>query len=452
MKQSRDTAEEKLIKILKDVKIDKDKTNKMKEVFRKNKITVGQTQKFINEPASVMKYLDEKTFCVYLYLTHKALPYDDIDPNKYYTERQIKEAISTFEPEKRKEISFPITLNNVIKIADDNYFTKLKATTIKEWFDNGLIQYNFESQREPRYRRDQSGSLIPEPKIYKESVEQIAELFIKGELISSVLTFNARLGTSDEGQELIYDEDEMTLTITKGTLLDSLDGFHRINGIVNALTTHPDANDMYFKVDILNYHVTQAREYFAQMNTVNHVSKSRIKEYKQSDHENFVADQLMKNSELKGKVVSSDRISPRSNELITFSQLSTAIKEYFGKELENRSDAIKIFQLLQEFFQELFFAYPDEFLGDVAKIREKSIINTSTAIMAFVALAKEMRDKNISYKKVKDLLNSVDFSRDNEEWKKLKILDEQRSITNRAYKKLAGFFKELVVKGGVDSK
>lgn len=64
----------------------------------------------------------------------------------------------------------------------------------------------------------------------------------------------------------------MTLTVTKGTLLDVLDGFHRINAIVRALRKDPFLEAIY-KLNILHLGKYMAKNYFKQLNTTNPVGK-----------------------------------------------------------------------------------------------------------------------------------------------------------------------------------
>lgn len=48
----------------------------------------------------------------------------------------------------------------------------------------------------------------------------------------------------------------MSLTVTEDTILDVLDGYHRLIGITMAIRQHPELDHLFeetFKVDIYNY-------------------------------------------------------------------------------------------------------------------------------------------------------------------------------------------------------
>jgi hypothetical protein len=227
----------------------------------------------------------------------------DIYYPNYFSELEQKIA-KTYEEDSEEIIVLPITLKNVIRVNQDHFICPITAQEIKKLWDGGVIFYNYDTQRESKAERSKLDptKIIQRPKINTKAVKEISQHMKNGTLISSAITLNARLGTSDEDEELRYDAKNLTLEITSGTLIDCLDGFHRISAIVETITAFPDV-DMNFTLNIVNYGIKQAQEYFAQLNSATPVSTSRLMEMKQSRHSDFVVKQIQINSEfLKGNL------------------------------------------------------------------------------------------------------------------------------------------------------
>ncbi|MGG3920460.1 DNA sulfur modification protein DndB [Geobacillus thermodenitrificans] len=440
--KNKEQLQETLVATIEVIRTDKKRVARIKNGLKKYKILPGTVQLILNEPQEQLKQIDDKFLCLLTEQVYVASGNLELNPENYFSKREIKEVKSTFEGEVQKKVDFPYTFKPAIQIAPDMFITKIKASEIKLFMDNKLLQYNFETQREARIKVDKNDptNIIQEVKINKKHMEHIKESIVKGEALPSSLTFNARLGTGDEGFELVYDEDTMELTIQKGTLLDCLDGFHRVTAVVKALEENPET-DMTFMLNVVNFDIPKAREYFAQMNTIEPIGKGHLENIKKERQADFIVDQLKYNSELKGRISPSEHIPHTTSLLVSLKTLADAIDEVYG--IEDRVEAIKTANYLKEFFNQLFYAFPDEFLGDVAAIREKSLINANVMFYGYVLLSKRMKDENISLDKLPEIIKKIDFSRDNEVWKKYKVLDEDKNVTTRAKRGIYKFFEEL---------
>jgi hypothetical protein len=438
---------ENLTEVLYSIEHNRSKTKKLKEEFKEFNISPGEVQKILNNPKKeVQQIADEnnvKLLCVLTICTFNVTFVDSIDPLNYFTEREVKEIKSTFQGNIEEKLTFPLTIPNVIKVAEDDYICTMTAGQIKEWQDSNLFQYNFETQREARLKTDkESGDIMFQPKVNPSSIEEIVELMKKGKAIRSMLTFNARLGTSNNTEELIYNEKAHTLTITEGTLLDILDGFHRLTSITLAMSQDPSL-DMTFKINVVNFSVKQAQEFFAQLNTTNPISQGRLKEMKESRQADFITKQVQINSELSNYISKSDRISPKSNILVSFNVLSDAIHEVF--DIKDKPTAMQIADFLSEFFDKLMLGNSKEFMTDIVNTRENSIININQMFFGYVVLAKKFYDNKIKLTKLQKVIESIDFSRDNEMWQFLGILDENKSVVGNAGKKIMDHFKTITI-------
>ena len=72
------------------------------------------------------------------------------------------------------------------------------------------------------------------------SLHEIEKQSLEGDLITSTLRYNAKVGSGMDGVEFIFDQREKSLTLLKGTLLDVLDGAHRTFSIYNAYMKKAD--------------------------------------------------------------------------------------------------------------------------------------------------------------------------------------------------------------------
>ncbi|PGY04993.1 DNA sulfur modification protein DndB [Bacillus sp. AFS031507] len=431
-----------LIEVVTDIKEDRKLINKIKKGMKEYKILPGQVQSYFNNPDLLWK-VDIETVYLFIEQIYSTTENPKIKPSLYFTSREIKEIKTNFVGYNTNSIEFPYTFKNVLKGTEDDFILYIKASEIKILFENGLLQYNSETQREMRQsQKKESDEIIETPKIIEKSIIEMEELINKGEMISTIITLNARLGSTDDesGEELLYTEDNMTLTVTKGTLLDVLDGFHRINAIVRALRKDPSLDAM-FKLNILHLGKSIAQQYFKQLNTTNPVGKGQLKKLGEARQADFIAKQLQYNSELKNKVAASDSIAPYSNFLVTFKTLSDAIDEVF--KVEDKRTALNIAKYLIEFINELFFAFPNEFLSEVAVVRKNSLINTNSMFYGFITLARRMKDESIQMNKLPEIIGCIDFSRQNTVWEEYDILNQSKRISKSTKKQIYKFFNDI---------
>ncbi|MBD1379125.1 DNA sulfur modification protein DndB [Metabacillus arenae] len=438
-----DNLRKNIIDVVESIKHDKNVLNKLKRGLKEYNILPGRVQQIVNEINTQAYDLDVSELYLFANELYKSTGKSAADPSSYYPSRMSKEIKTNFEADLPDRVEFPYTFENVIKGEDDDYMAYVKASEIKKLFENGLLQYNKEVQRETRKLNTKHiEDIIHVPKVVEKSVEAMINLHKTGEWASTVITLNARLDSSDEYEELIYDEENKTLTVTKGTLLDILDGFHRINAIARVFRD-PSSSDKFFKVNILNFNIGKAKQQFAQINTINPVSKSRVEEIAQSKWSSNVVERLKYNSELKGRI-SDQTIGRNSGLLVSFLTLSNAIDDCF--EIKDKADAAKLSKYLIEFFNELVLNFPDEFLGDVAAVRKKSLINNNLMFEGYVMLAKKMKDESIPVNKLSEILNKIDFNKENPLWRDINILDETLHVKGKTKKHIYNFFEKLTIK------
>jgi DGQHR domain-containing protein len=453
--RDREKLETSLKQVLDIIKHNRKKTEEIKEGLLKNKIMLGESQKLINGQIP-LEELDARVLCLLAIETRQSLlDIDDKEKEKlgltlledqisvehYFSPVEIKKS-KTYEEVIEDAITLPYTLHNVTQINPDQYVGIITAQEIKKLFDAGLLEYDFAVQREAKFQRDRKdpNNIIKKVNINPKAVKEISKHIKDGTLISSALTFNAKLGSSEEGEELLYISKDRTLTITAGTEISVLDGFHRVTSVVETLTAFPDL-DMNFVINIVNFGQKQAQEFFSQLNSATPVSQSRLKEMKQARQSDFIAKQLQINSELKGKVSSSEHVSAIQKHLVSFGVLSDAIDETFN--VKNKPEAMEVADYLTEFFDSLLLKNPEAFITEVDKVKETSLINANQMFYGYVVLAYRMQQEGIRLTKLQSIIENIDFNRDNKLWHELGIVEDNGNIKSNAKNRIKQYFKNL---------
>lgn len=438
MLKERRELEENLIPILKSTSIKKRKVGIIKKELLKFEIHEGTTQKFFTKPESIRE-VDTRVLYLLTDILHKETQDLSIYPEDYFTEIDKKESLKySGELETEDIISLPLAIDNATIVGNGVYMATLPIRIINKLLQQQLLSYNFDVQREAKFER-RKNEVVKIATLNINSVKEISQHLLDGTLVPTVLTFNAATRTSDSGDELIYDNKKTQLTITKGTVIDIIDGYHRCKGIQLALSKNPDL-DFNFPIMFTNYSIKKAQQYLGQIAKANPISKTRILELSQSRLSDSVVQQLKDESDLKGKVSQTARIHSLNKELVTYNVLSDTIDEQF--KMETKADAMDVGDYLVDFFNYLIGIYPEEFISNIEETRNLSLINENSMFAGYIVLARRMFEDGKKVKELRQVLNKIDFSKDNNLWEELNILSDKKLTTN-ARKNIVNFFKEL---------
>ena len=443
MSQNLKEAQELLGDVINEIKEDQKKVNKINKILSKHDIKIRKTMLYLNFYDEQIKNMDQKVFYRLLKSVYEVTGKKHLNPEKYYTKNEIKtlNAYDYMYLNGENKIELPLTIDNVIQIDEENYVTKMHVKFIRDLIVNDLLRYNFETQREAKFIK-LGDSVQKVAKVEKASTEQIAKLALEGTLSSTPLTFNALVGTADEGDELEYDSKNFRLIINKGTFIDVLDGFHRISGIIRALDQNPDL-DFTFPILIRNYNTSTAQRHIGEINTVNVMSRHHRDALKAARKSDIVVKVLQRESELKGRISQTRDVHYINNELVTYNILAETIDELFN--IETKADAMDLSEYLVEFFDFLIGKYKDEFITNVNITRKKSLINTNLMFVGYLVLAKRMKEEKVSITKLPKILDKIDFNRDNEIWEKLGVLSDGK-IVSKTRKNIKDYFHTIEIK------
>jgi hypothetical protein len=443
MENKKEKLVETIKKYISHISEDKNTTIEIKEQLGMNHgIAGGDIEKILSKPECLLD-VDVRELALITQQFFLKTGIKELDPDEWFTKYDMKEAgqydKSIFiEENKTTEIVF----ENVNVVGNGVYSTVISPKRISELFKKQLLNYNVEIQRQPKFVK-RNNEIRKIPTTYRKNVEEIKNLLLKGGLFTSTLKFNAALGSSDTEEEFTYDANKRTLTVNEGTILDILDGYHRCLGSDAAISVNNDLGDFNFILELSNYTTKQAQNCQAQLAKATPIPKARQDALAAERQADTVVQILRSESELKDRITEGGRVSHIAGELVTYNVMADAIEREFP--MKTKMEARNVAKYLSEFFEYLIGSYPDEFL-ETDRIKT-SLMSYNKIFAGYIALAAEMKKENISLDKLKNILDEVDFSRENNAWKEMGILDNEGKVRNGAdERKFSKYFKGFVEK------
>lgn len=411
----------------------------IKAELTKYRITGGRVEEVLNNPENL--YEDLRELALFTEQFYLKTGNEKINPNKWFTESEMKTSRS-FDyiiENTEEEVTLPLELR-VLPGHDGGYMAVESYELIAKLMKSQkVLSYDFAIQRQGTKikRKDE---MIIVPTVNKKNVKEIKELLLKGDLKRTTITLNAATQTSDSGEELVYNPKTGTVTITEGTKLNILDGYHRCLASLQAYEKNPDL-DVHFNLNITNYTTKQAQEWQAETAKGTPLTKGRIQEMEASRLSDNVVQLLKTESELKGRISSSTgKINTTAGDLVSYTVLSDAIDREF--KMKVKFETYDVAKYLGTFFEYLFGMYPDEFMENKNR---NSLMSYNKMFAGYIALASKMKNEGMGLEKLKSILDSIDFDRKSPIWHELGITNSDGVISGRVdEKKIAEYFKKIV--------
>jgi hypothetical protein len=449
MLKSREELEENIVTVLQESKLKTKK--KVVNDIKKHLATydIIDTQSWINDPEENLKELSVSELLLFTQQVFAKTGDLRINVEDFFTQAELSDAnqYSASIERMQNQLEFPITLSNVTVVGNGAYMATVDIQTIDKLLSNGLLDYNYDLQREATYRRTKN-EIKKEPTLVMSNVKEISSHLLEGTLVPTVLVWNAAVRSSSTGTELVYNSNTLELTIEKDTALFIVDGWHRCKASQNALQMNPELH-FNFAVLITNYSTRKAQTYQAQLARATPISKVRVQELEANRLSDTVVQQLKDESDLKGRISQTNRIHSLNKELVTYNVLSDSIDEQF--KMETRADAADVGDYLTEFFNILIGEYSKEFLTNIEETRKTSLINDNNMFIGYITLARRMFESDIKARDIRKIIKNIDFDRNNPTWVGL-IIDESGNLleTNKVRKNIRSYFEDLEL--GVETK
>ncbi|QJI52362.1 putative DNA-sulfur modification-associated protein [Psychrobacillus phage Perkons] len=407
-------------------------------------ILAGTIQEVTNNPNEHLPNLEIRELYLITEQVFSKTGDININPDLFFTDVEKREAKLYEASIYRDEIDLPQVFQPAIKLGDDSYTVKIDVKLLNKMLDAQLLHYDPELQREMKAINDGKGGIRYVPTIVEKNVDMIADSMLKGSLEHTNLVWNAMLGSGDDGEELIYDEKTLTLTILKGTKLAIVDGFHRHKGAQQALRQNPNI-EFNFALNITNYNKKRAQGYQAQLAEATQISKNRKAQLKEERYSDGIVTRLMSESDLENRVSQDFKLKTSANQLVAYNVLADSIDKYF--KTVSKRDANNVGNFLIEFFDELLGSYSDEFITNVKESKKVSLMNHNNMFVGYIVLASRMFQSQIPISELNNILSKINFNKDNEMWEELGVLNSKGNIedTSKVRKLIADYFSELEI-------
>lgn len=444
MLTDRKELESHLSESIKTIKRKKAVVNDIKEeLMNKYDIAGGSVSEWLSNPEITIPELDLREFVILTQQVYLKTGILSLNPEEHFTEVELKEARKYSADVKREKFDFPITLTNATLVGNAAYSVPMSVQTISSLMSNGLLTYDFELQREAKFKRNREDQIRKEPTLIKKNVDEIEEHLINGTLVPTTLVYNAMTRSSDSGDEILFDPTKGEITITKGTDLAIVDGYHRTKAIQKALQRNPHIK-FNFIVLITNFSKKSAQQYQAQLAKATPINKARIQELEANRHSDSVVRQLREESDLKGLISQTNRIHILNKELVSYNVLADTIDEQF--KMNSRADAMDVGDYLVDFFNILLGTYSNEFLEDPVSCKKESLMCDNNMFVGYIVLARRMFEADAKAKVLRKIIKDIDFSKENKLWGELEVLDEDGKLnanTNKVRKNIADYFETI---------
>lgn len=241
---------------------------------------------------------------------------------------------------------------------------------------------------------------------------------LSGQYFTDMITLNVL----EDGNEKVELDDEGNLAVDGE--INIADGQHRIRALSMILEgnekgdTFFDLTELKFPVKVTHYNVQTAQQQFHQFSLGLKISSSRAEYFNQTGLANIIVRELMKNSDLAGRVEVVRNSIPKKDErhIVTFATLVNAIQLVYDDDVETRVQAIELSKYLAEFFNELINLIPE--LHNFEKRTQSkgtSLVGENFMFYGYVAISKVLRGKE-NWKEYLPLINKLDLQKSSKVW------------------------------------
>ena len=309
------------------------------EIFRQHQMDRGNTNYILYHPESLPDKTDEELFWL-VQATNKYVR-NKIDIKSYFTSHEMIYENTRVIVE-NKEV-YPLVFDNMIRVKTDQFIGVIDIDTLYSLYENQIINYNFNTQRNRRKGQYK-------PYVNKRSVKEISQLMKDDDYVPDTITLN--LNKDNPEVDYSYDEDNNRLIVRAGQL-DIPDGYHRYRALIQTKLDNPDW-EYTMELRIVNHDESKANKLISQSNKRNEINKTFLKTLNDKDPINMLINRLNEDS----RSLLKDRISKQNMDAYYAPDFYSAIETYI-KELDKNSVASynkylrEVFNALVE--DELFF-------------------------------------------------------------------------------------------------
>lgn len=353
-------------------------------------------------------------------------------PSVYFEDVEIQNA-KFYVNKAIEKIEFPITFENVENLTplenkQFGFFLTVKQLSALK--SNRLLEVVPELQRDSK--KDKYGDL--KTKVNRSRAVDIKNAIEKGDYFYDQIKINLM---NDENADFEYDPERRTLKITSGTMIIP-DGNHRTIGC--ELTDLKNANaENKYSIAFTFLTPIETKELLAQTWNMEPISK-RQKTSMKITNSNLILDAMLRNPDAdpiyRKAVVRGEQGKNLQNGFILYDVLSKSIDKCYNTiEIQTQDERAEISQWLVGFFNRLTSILVEDFKNYQTVYKKKWTVEPY-AFVGYVILSKYLKGQEDWRDKLKSILDSIDFSKENS------------PITNKtaknSFKTMENFFNEVI--------
>lgn len=328
--------------------------------------------------------------------------------NKWFTENEMSSTNDLYVNYEKEEISEFIIIPNVMRASYGHYVCYKAPIQLLDFAQrNGIVAYNFESQREPSLEL-KYGNIIYNATIVEKNVLEITDKLKSGKFFPNLITWNI-LNTGEE--EFEYNEEKHELRFKKSTnsKINIIDGYHRMLGLKKALIDNPNL-DAYFILSIFNYPVETAQAYIIQENEGTKISGTKIKNMETDEYSaliKYIQSSVTSENKLLNNIT--DEYLELNDKLVLKSTFKLALEDNFSKDEVMGRSKTETGKYLIEFLSTVINYFKEDF--DNKKLSQESrIVTFNNSFLGYIYLS--LQFKNLDNWE-DELYKFLDFAEEN---------------------------------------
>ncbi len=365
-----------------------------------------------------------------------------ISVEDYFTKLEVQQWTDYKEIDNQKEDIFPYTIEEVTQLISNRVWqTAMSSQQVNELKVANILLYNFKTQRNPKITA--SGEKI---NLDVSKVNEIVERMLSGEQYPDPIILNI---LNNGESNISYNEKNKKFIILEGSVINIVDGFHRIVANSIAIEKNPE---LVFNWQITLTFLTEkaAHDYMSQKDKQKPMKKEYIQQMDYNKPENLVVDVIVDDrlSEL-AKVMKDDDAYIRLNRALTKKSIvAQAISECYEEQLKVSTNIRSIGKWIVEFTDYLMGLYTEEFIVNPYDVKQNSMINHKNMFYGYIAMSASLQGNKDWKELLKDKMESIDFSNENQTWRDIGITnnkDANKTTRNKLYYLFKeGIFNEQV--------
>lgn len=401
--------------------------------------------------------LDENELLMFSMVFYDLTKEEKINPKEFFYEKRIKELENLQYIGQEIPSSFEIYVTKNPK--KDEYTGYIDLYTLADLYATKRLSYNFQTQRQARYKRNAVGDLMISPSLNNHAVKEMSDLMFENKFESNSIVFNVRQ-IENKTPQVSFEElaklptgeafGKLTITINYDenseyeTYMDCIDGWHRTNAAIWAVRKARREEKLLTDqliVVIKQLTPPEARGFIAREFKQNKLNEEYRKALEDEDKLNSIIDSI-NNYGTSDTNILKNKIGETLKEVEFLNKYTTV--EYMREGLslssfqfDNLFVTKQNIKLIVDVISEILgYIVYKKFDNDL-KLAEKSIYFNSKMFVGYIALAEYLQNKKESQGELISIIMD-----------ELNIDEKQLGLNNQQIhaKKIYNYFKDFASK------